>query len=141
MTATEPMTAVDAVIVGAGFSGLYMLHKLRNEMGLTVRVIEAGGGVGGTWWWNRYPGARSDSDSYVYGFCRQQSNVSSGSDAAPEEIAAAFLQAVPAGQYPYLTEIITDHAMQGGQDEDADFQFGLSLILDGLQSLLDSDAQ
>jgi cation diffusion facilitator CzcD-associated flavoprotein CzcO len=68
MTATEPTTALDAVIVGAGFSGLYMLHKLRNEMGLTARVVEAGGGVGGTWWWNRYPGARSDSDSYIYGF-------------------------------------------------------------------------
>ena len=59
---------VDAVIIGAGFSGLYMLHKLRNQMGLTARVFEAGGGVGGTWYWNRYPGARSDSDSYVYGF-------------------------------------------------------------------------
>ncbi len=59
---------VDAVVIGAGFSGLYMLHKLRNEMGLKVRVFEAGGGVGGTWYWNRYPGARSDSDSYVYGF-------------------------------------------------------------------------
>jgi len=58
----------DAVIIGAGFAGLYMLHKLRNEMGLTARVFEAGGGVGGTWYWNRYPGARSDSDSYVYGF-------------------------------------------------------------------------
>jgi len=68
MTATEPTQALDAVIVGAGFSGLYMLHTLRNEMGLTARVIEAGGGVGGTWWWNRYPGARSDSDSYIYGF-------------------------------------------------------------------------
>src|SRR5262249_1377024 len=68
MTATEPTTALDAVIVGAGFSGLYMLHQLRNEMGLTARIIEAGGGVGGTWWWNRYPGARSDSDSYIYGF-------------------------------------------------------------------------
>ncbi len=59
---------VDAVVIGAGFSGLYMLHKLRDQMGLTVRVFEAGGGVGGTWYWNRYPGARSDSDSYVYGF-------------------------------------------------------------------------
>ncbi len=68
MTVTESTTALDAVIVGAGFSGLYMLHKLRNEMGLTARVLEAGGGVGGTWWWNRYPGARSDSDSYIYGF-------------------------------------------------------------------------
>src|SRR3954454_6233929 len=59
---------VDAVIIGPGFGGLYMLHKLRNGMGLTARVFEAGGGVGGTWYWNRYPGARSDSDSYVYGF-------------------------------------------------------------------------
>jgi cation diffusion facilitator CzcD-associated flavoprotein CzcO len=61
-------TDVEAVIIGAGFSGLYMLHKLRNQMGMTARVFEAGGGVGGTWYWNRYPGARSDSDSYIYGF-------------------------------------------------------------------------
>ncbi len=57
---------VDAVVIGAGFSGLYMLHRLRNMMGLSVRAFEAGDGVGGTWYWNRYPGARSDSDSYVY---------------------------------------------------------------------------
>ena len=57
---------LDAVVVGAGFSGLYMLHRLRNEMGLSTRVYETGGGVGGTWYWNRYPGARSDSDSYLY---------------------------------------------------------------------------
>jgi cation diffusion facilitator CzcD-associated flavoprotein CzcO len=56
----------DAVVLGAGFSGLYMLHRLRNEMGLSVRVLEAGGGVGGTWYWNRYPGARSDSESFIY---------------------------------------------------------------------------
>lgn len=66
--AGTPATDVDAVIIGAGFSGLYMLHRLRNELGMTARVLEAGGGVGGTWYWNRYPGARSDSDSYVYGF-------------------------------------------------------------------------
>ena len=65
---TDMRTDVDAVIVGAGFSGLYMLHKLRDQLGLRARVLEAGGGVGGTWYWNRYPGARSDSDSYVYGF-------------------------------------------------------------------------
>ena len=59
---------VDAVIIGAGFSGLYMLHTLRNRMGLRARVFERGSGVGGTWYWNRYPGARSDSDSYIYGF-------------------------------------------------------------------------
>jgi AcrR family transcriptional regulator len=79
-------------------------------------------------------------DSYIYGFGRQQFNVSAGGDATPEEMAEAFLRAVPAGQYPYLTEVITDHAMQAGYDESADFQFGLDLILDGLQGLLDSSA-
>jgi cyclohexanone monooxygenase len=59
----------DAVIVGAGFSGLYMLHRLRG-LGLTARVYEAGTGVGGTWYWNRYPGARVDivSQEYSYSF-------------------------------------------------------------------------
>lgn len=57
----------DAVIVGAGFAGLYMLHKLR-EMGSSVRVFEAGGGVGGTWYWNRYPGARCDVESMQYSY-------------------------------------------------------------------------
>ncbi|MDP9438658.1 MAG: NAD(P)/FAD-dependent oxidoreductase [Actinomycetota bacterium] len=64
----ERATDFDAVIVGAGFSGLYMLHRLRNEMGLSARVYEEGSGVGGTWYWNRYPGARSDSDSYIYSY-------------------------------------------------------------------------
>ncbi len=58
-------TAVDALIVGAGFAGLYQLMKLR-ELGLSVRVVEQGAGVGGTWYWNRYPGARCDSESHVY---------------------------------------------------------------------------
>ena len=55
----------DAVIVGAGFAGVYMLHRLRG-MGLSVRVFEAGSGVGGTWYWNRYPGARCDVESMQY---------------------------------------------------------------------------
>ena len=57
----------DAIIVGAGISGLYQLHRLR-EAGLKVRVLESGTGVGGTWYWNRYPGARFDSESYSYGY-------------------------------------------------------------------------
>jgi len=57
---------LDAVIVGAGFAGLYQLHCLRDKLGLSVRVLEAGGGVGGTWYWNRYPGARCDSESHSY---------------------------------------------------------------------------
>jgi acetone monooxygenase (methyl acetate-forming) len=56
---------VDAVVIGAGFAGLYALHKLRG-MGLNVQGFEAGSGVGGTWYWNRYPGARTDSASEVY---------------------------------------------------------------------------
>ena len=58
---------LDAIIVGAGFSGLYMLYSLR-ELGLSARVLEQGGGVGGTWYWNRYPGARCDSESVYYMF-------------------------------------------------------------------------
>ena len=57
----------DAIVVGAGFAGLYMLHKLR-ALGLSARVIEAGTGVGGTWYWNRYPGARVDINSMEYSF-------------------------------------------------------------------------
>ena len=57
----------DAVIIGAGMSGLYQLHRLR-ELGFKVRVFETGTGVGGTWYWNRYPGARFDSESWSYGY-------------------------------------------------------------------------
>src|SRR3954447_20719101 len=58
----------DVVIVGAGFSGLYMLYWVREVLGLSARVFEAGDGVGGTWYWNRYPGARCDSESFYYSY-------------------------------------------------------------------------
>ncbi|MFZ6764325.1 flavin-containing monooxygenase [Pseudoroseomonas sp. WGS1072] len=58
----------DAVIIGAGFAGLYQLLTLRDKLGLKARVLEAGDGVGGTWYWNRYPGARCDSESYYYSY-------------------------------------------------------------------------
>ncbi len=70
-TQTEPRVAdsdevdVDAVVVGAGFGGLRLVHELR-QLGLSFRVFEAGTDVGGTWYWNRYPGARTDSESWVY---------------------------------------------------------------------------
>ena len=60
-------TELDAVVVGAGFAGLFMLHRLRG-LGLSVRVFEAGTGVGGTWYWNRYPGARCDVESMQYSY-------------------------------------------------------------------------
>ena len=56
---------LDAVVLGAGVAGLYQLHQLR-EQGLRVRAFDAAGDVGGTWWWNRYPGARFDSEMHTY---------------------------------------------------------------------------
>ena len=66
-----PIPDYDAIIIGAGMSGLYQLYRLR-EQGLRVRVFEAGTDVGGTWYWNRYPGARFDSESYSYGYSFSQ---------------------------------------------------------------------
>src|SRR5580692_9749587 len=68
---TQPDAPYDAVIIGAGISGLYQLYRLR-ELGMRVRVFEAGTGVGGTWYWNRYPGARFDSESYSYAYSFSQ---------------------------------------------------------------------
>jgi cation diffusion facilitator CzcD-associated flavoprotein CzcO len=62
-----PRTEYDAIVVGAGFAGMYMLHRLRG-LGLSVRVFETGSGVGGTWYWNRYPGARVDGPSMQYSY-------------------------------------------------------------------------
>src|SRR5437870_9534003 len=64
---TDPSADFDAIIIGAGVSGLYQLYRLR-ELGLKTRVFEAGSAVGGTWYWNRYPGARFDSESWTYGY-------------------------------------------------------------------------
>ena len=58
----------DAVVIGAGFAGLGMLWRLREKLGMSVQVYETGTGVGGTWYWNRYPGARCDTESYIYCF-------------------------------------------------------------------------
>jgi cation diffusion facilitator CzcD-associated flavoprotein CzcO len=63
---TTPTPDVDAVVIGAGFGGIYMLHTLRNQLGLTARAFEKGGGVGGTWYFNTYPGAKSDTEGFVY---------------------------------------------------------------------------
>ena len=79
--------------------------------------------------------AFSAIDSFVYGFGRQQLNMSAG-DADSREMAEAFLAAVPADDFPYLLEVITGHVLHG-YDESADFEFGLGLILDGLERALD----
>jgi cation diffusion facilitator CzcD-associated flavoprotein CzcO len=70
----------DAVVIGAGFGGVYMMHKLKNELGLNVLGLEKAPDVGGAWWWNRYPGARSDTWSHLYRFSHH---------AFPPEIAEA----------------------------------------------------
>ncbi|WP_028266969.1 flavin-containing monooxygenase [Arthrobacter sp. MA-N2] len=62
-----PLT-IDAVVIGAGFGGIYAVHKLHNELGLTTIGFDKAGGPGGTWYWNRYPGALSDTESHVYRF-------------------------------------------------------------------------
>jgi cation diffusion facilitator CzcD-associated flavoprotein CzcO len=71
LAGVAPDLDYDAIVIGAGISGLYQLYRLR-ELGLRVRVFEAGTGVGGTWYWNRYPGARFDSESYSYSYSFSQ---------------------------------------------------------------------
>jgi cation diffusion facilitator CzcD-associated flavoprotein CzcO len=70
--AEGPETDYDVIIVGAGFAGLYALYKFR-DLGFRTRVLELGDGVGGTWYWNRYPGARCDVESieYSYSFSKE----------------------------------------------------------------------
>ena len=68
MATSDNSPDYDAVVIGAGFAGLGMLRRLRDELGMSVQVYETGSGVGGTWYWNRYPGARCDTPSYLYCF-------------------------------------------------------------------------
>jgi cation diffusion facilitator CzcD-associated flavoprotein CzcO len=67
MPGVSEATDVDVLVVGAGITGIYQLYRAR-EVGFSVQLLEAGGGVGGTWYWNRYPGARFDSESYTYAY-------------------------------------------------------------------------
>lgn len=87
----------DAVVVGAGFGGLYALHHLR-QMGLAVRVYEGAGGVGGTWWWNRYPGARVDfpgSPFYCYTFSEELMHEWDWAETQPDQASVlAYLEYV-----------------------------------------------
>ena len=120
MTMTAPATTsfsdIDALVVGAGFAGLYMLHRLRG-MGMSVRVIEAGAGVGGTWYWNRYPGARCDVESveYSYGFSeelQQQWQWSERFAAQPEILRYLEHVAERFGLYPdiqFNTRVLAAH--------------------------------
>jgi hypothetical protein len=81
--------------------------------------------------------AFSALDSYIYGFGRQHLNMSVA-DGDPKELAEGFLSMIPADEYPYLREVITEYSLGVGHDEAADFDFGLGLILDGLGRALES---
>ena len=65
-TRTPESRTVDAVVIGAGFGGIYAVHRLANDFGMSVVGIDKADGPGGTWYWNRYPGALSDTESFVY---------------------------------------------------------------------------
>src|SRR6266567_5085782 len=67
MSQEKKTSRLDVIVIGAGFAGLYALHRLRGD-GYSVRVLEAGSAIGGTWYWNRYPGARCDVESMQYSF-------------------------------------------------------------------------
>jgi cation diffusion facilitator CzcD-associated flavoprotein CzcO len=70
-SSNRPAADIDVLVVGAGITGIYQLYRAR-EAGFSVHLVEAGGGVGGTWYWNRYPGARFDSESYTYAYLFSQ---------------------------------------------------------------------
>ncbi len=82
-----PPASLDAIIIGAGFAGMYQLLTLRDRLGLHVHLLEAASGVGGTWFWNRYPGARCDSEShsYCYGFSKELLEEWEWSERYPEQ--------------------------------------------------------
>jgi cation diffusion facilitator CzcD-associated flavoprotein CzcO len=87
ISAAREAVKLDVVVIGAGFSGLYQLHILRDELAMNVLLLEAGEGVGGTWFWNRYPGARCDSESfyYSYSFSNDLQNEWQWSERYPEQ--------------------------------------------------------
>lgn len=68
----QQRTTLDAIVIGLGFGGIYTLHKLRNELGLNARAFDKAAGIGGTWYWNKYPGACADTESFVYRYSFDQ---------------------------------------------------------------------
>jgi len=116
----DGMDRFDAVVIGAGFAGLYALHRLRDGLGLRVRVYEAGDGVGGTWFWNLYPDARCDSEShyYCYSFSKeleQEWEWSSRYPAQPEIL--RYLEHV-ADRFDLRRDIQLDTRVDGARFDD-----------------------
>ena len=120
-TGSNSKTDYDAVVIGAGMAGLYMLHSLR-EMGLTARVYETGSGVGGTWFWNRYPGARCDSESFYYCYTfdeelEQEWNYSARYPGQSEIL--SYLEHV-ADRYDLRRDIVFNTKVQGAHYDEAE---------------------
>src|SRR5690625_4429804 len=111
---TSESSDVDVIVVGAGFSGLYMLHSLR-QRGLSVRVFEAAADVGGTWYWNRYPGARCDSESWYYSYSPELEQEWSWSCRFPDQAEIlSYLEHV-ADRFDLRTDITFDTRVTAAQ--------------------------
>src|SRR5499426_1098327 len=112
----------DVVVVGAGFAGMYMLHRLRG-LGFSARVYEQGSGVGGTWYWNRYPGARCDVESmqYSYSFSEELQQEWNWSERyAPQPEILAYANHV-ADRFNLRRQIVFDTRVTSANfDEDSD---------------------
>jgi cyclohexanone monooxygenase len=117
----EPAEQYDVIVIGAGFAGLYALHRLRNQLGLRVRVFEKGAGVGGTWYWNRYPGARCDAESifYSYSFDPQLEQEWTWSERwAPQPEILAYLDHV-ADRFDLRRDITFDTTIEAARFDEA----------------------
>lgn len=119
-TAGNAATDIDAVVIGAGMAGLYMLYRLRQE-GMTAQGYERGGDIGGTWYWNRYPGARCDSESHIYSYSfsdelQREWEFSSTYPAQPEIL--SYLDYV-ADKFDLRRDIQFNTAVTGAQFDEA----------------------
>ena len=113
---------LDAIVVGAGFSGLYQLLLLRDKLGLSVKVLDAAQGVGGTWYWNRYPGARCDSEShsYAYYFSKELLNEWEWSERYPQQPEILRYLNHVADRFNLRSDIVLGTKVQSAHYSDAD---------------------
>ncbi|HWD57422.1 MAG TPA: NAD(P)/FAD-dependent oxidoreductase [Stellaceae bacterium] len=118
----------DAIVIGAGISGMYLLHRLR-ALGMNVRVFEAGGDVGGTWYWNRYPGARFDSESWTYGYSFSQELLQEWDwkeHFSPQPDTLEYLDLV-AGKFDLRRDIAFDSTVTAAEWDDDSGQWTVTL--------------
>ena len=113
---------LDAIVVGAGFSGLYQLLLLRDKLGLSVKFLDAAQGVGGTWYWNRYPGARCDSEShsYAYYFSKELLNEWEWSERYPQQPEILRYLNHVADRFHLRSDIVLGSKVQSAHYSDTD---------------------